>query len=61
MSALPRPDDPDLQMLYERELREKQYAVAQEIVQKYPCLAARALAEFWFQQQMIELLRGSIR
>lgn len=61
MSALPRPDDPELEILYECEMREKQYVVALEVVEKAPHLAARALAEVWFEREMLEALRGSIR
>lgn len=61
MIELPRPDDPELEVLYEQELYEKHYAAACVTVKDFPGIAARVIAEAWLQNSMFELLRGSIR
>lgn len=62
MSAeLPRPDDPELESLWEREIYERHYANAQLTIQEHPFMAARIIAEFWMQATLLDLLRGSLR
>ncbi len=60
MSALPRPDDPELEVMWEREAYEQHFAAAREAVRSYPDAAARVIAEFWMQSSMLEMLRGTI-
>ena len=58
---LPRPDDPELEVLYEREMYEHHLSAARAAVESYPETVARVLADVWMQSTMLDVLRGSIR
>ncbi len=58
---LPRPDDPELETMWLKEVSEHYRDAARRAVREYPNGAADCLAHFWVEQVMLDLLRGSIR
>lgn len=58
---LPRPDDPELEDLWRAEQFDRYYETALRCIRIAPTLCARQLANYLFEQAMLEELRGTIR